>query len=68
MTTPPTSQPVIVLPAAGDAAACCGGPAPAGVDACCVKDAEAKAAGDAGCGCAPVEAKPEPTKPSGCCG
>ena len=27
------------MPAAG----CCGGPAPAGVDACCVKDAEAKA-------------------------
>lgn len=31
--------------------ACCGGPAPAGVDACCVKDADAKAAGDVGCGC-----------------
>jgi thioredoxin reductase len=31
--------------------ACCGGPAPAGVNACCVKDADAKAAGRAGCGC-----------------
>ena len=31
--------------------ACCGGPAPRGVDACCVKDADAKAAGAAGCGC-----------------
>ena len=30
---------------------CCGGPAPAGVDACCVLDSEAKAAGKAGCGC-----------------
>jgi thioredoxin reductase len=30
---------------------CCGGPAPAGADACCVRDAEAKAAGKAGCGC-----------------
>lgn len=38
-----------VEPAA--AAGCCGGPAPAGVDACCVNDADAKAAGDDGCGC-----------------
>ena len=30
---------------------CCGGPAPAEVDACCVKDAEAKAEGKSGCGC-----------------
>ena len=30
---------------------CCGGPAPVGVDACCVKDAEAKQVGKAGCGC-----------------
>lgn len=30
---------------------CCGGPAPQGTDACCVKDADAKAAGEAGCGC-----------------
>jgi len=33
------------------ASACCGGPAPAGTDACCVQDADAKAAGDEGCGC-----------------
>lgn len=33
------------------AAGCCGGPAPTGVDACCVKDADAKAAGESGCGC-----------------
>lgn len=32
------------------AAGCCGGPAPAPVDACCVADALAKADGDAGCG------------------
>mgnify|MGYP001412612142 FL=1 len=31
--------------------ACCGGPAPAGTEACCVDDAEAKAAGESGCGC-----------------
>jgi RNA polymerase sigma-70 factor (ECF subfamily) len=40
-----------------DGAACCGGPAPAGTEACCVKDADAKAAGETGCGCGPkVEA------------
>jgi hypothetical protein len=30
---------------------CCGGPAPANADACCVADAEAKSAGSSGCGC-----------------
>jgi hypothetical protein len=30
---------------------CCGGPAPAGVDACCAQDAGAKAVGKTGCGC-----------------
>ena len=33
------------------AASCCGGPAPAEADACCVQDAEAKAVGKDGCGC-----------------
>ncbi len=37
--------------ASDSATACCGGPAPASVDACCVLDAEAKAAGHDGCGC-----------------
>jgi len=32
-------------------AGCCGGPAPADTDACCVLDAKAKAAGRDGCGC-----------------
>jgi thioredoxin reductase len=40
-----------LVPGAGAGAGCCGGPAPAGVDACCVKDAAAKEAGKAGCGC-----------------
>jgi hypothetical protein len=40
----------------GAAAGCCGGPAPAGADACCVKDADAKAAGLEGCGCGTTEA------------
>jgi len=39
---------------------CCGGPAQEGVAACCVEDAEAKAMGEAGCGCAAV--------PPACCG
>jgi hypothetical protein len=34
-----------------DAAGCCGGPAPAGKDACCASDAEATLQGQAGCGC-----------------
>ena len=36
---------------------CCGGTTPEGVAACCVKDAEAKAIGEEGCGCgtAPVQ-------------
>ena len=39
------------LPEVKLAAACCGGPAPKAVDACCVKDADAKTAGKSGCGC-----------------
>jgi thioredoxin reductase len=42
-------------------AGCCGGPAPANVDACCADDAIAKASGKGGCGCstltAPQDAK-----------
>ena len=45
-------------------ASCCGGPAAAGFDACCVADAVAKAAGDAGCGCAPAM----PVPAAACCG
>ena len=36
---------------AGASAGCCGGPAPAKVDACCVADAVAKDSGKSGCGC-----------------
>jgi thioredoxin reductase len=42
------SRPVVADGASG----CCGGPAPAGVDACCAADAAAKADNRAGCGCA----------------
>ena len=42
----------IIGPAGVSAAAgCCGGPAPADVNACCVSDAAAKTQGKAGCGC-----------------
>lgn len=43
--------------------ACCGGPAPAGTDGCCARDAAVKASGGGGCGCgsSPVAAK------WGCC-
>jgi hypothetical protein len=39
-------------------AGCCGGPAPAEVDACCVADAAAKNEGKSGCGCG-AKAGPE---------
>jgi hypothetical protein len=35
----------------GSASGCCGGPAPAGTDACCVRDAAVKSSGGSGCGC-----------------
>lgn len=52
------------------AAACCGGPAPKDADACCVKDADAKAAGESGCGCGvpAVAQKRAPAAASACCG
>lgn len=46
------------------AASCCGGPAPEDGDACCVQDAEAKAAGERGCGCATASA---PAAVQNCC-
>jgi len=48
-----------------EATSCCGGPAPAESDACCVQDAEAKAAGQAGCGCGVTDtgaAEPAPAR------
>ena len=43
-----STRPVIVT---DELAGCCGGPAPANVDACCVADAVAKDSGKSGCGC-----------------
>lgn len=55
---------------AAAATGCCGGPAPAGADACCAKDADAKAAGLDGCGCGTsTVASAEPVAAgAGCCG
>lgn len=43
-----STRPVIVT---DESAGCCGGPAPANVDPCCVADAVAKDSGKSGCGC-----------------
>jgi Pyridine nucleotide-disulphide oxidoreductase len=54
----------------GGAAGCCGGPAPADADACCVKDANAKASGLDGCGCGAtaVTSSVPVAAARGCCG
>ncbi|HBC06158.1 MAG TPA: flavoprotein [Rhodospirillaceae bacterium] len=44
---------VCSLPGVAEESSCCGGPAPEDVDACCVRDMDAKAAGEEGCGCGP---------------
>lgn len=51
--------------AAATDSGCCGGPAPAGTDACCIDDAVAKAGGQGGCGCASA---PRTTTGAACCG
>jgi len=58
-----------IAPAMAGAAAaadCCGGPAPASADACCVQDMEAKQAGEAGCGCSSPTVEAAPQK-AACC-
>ena len=48
--------------------ACCGGPAPAGAEGCCARDAEVKSAGGAGCGCGSAALPQAPAaKRTGCC-
>jgi hypothetical protein len=56
--------------AAQPASACCGGPAPKEAEACCVKDADAKAAGESGCGCGlpKVAQSNAPAASTSCCG
>lgn len=65
----PTSPVETASTSAPAAVGCCGGPAPKGTDACCVRDADVKAAGGSGCGCgAPASAPVTPVRArSGCC-
>jgi hypothetical protein len=49
--TQPNDSRALATVASDPGASCCGGPAPADVDACCTQDAAAKAAGQDGCGC-----------------
>jgi SAM-dependent methyltransferase len=46
---------------------CCGGPAPNDTGACCVADAEAKAAGEGGCGCGATPASDNNSAQGACC-
>ena len=60
--------PVAVAPPEA-ASVCCGGPAKEDASACCVKDEQAKASGQAGCGCAPARAAiTVPASSAACCG
>ncbi|RDI50330.1 NAD(P)-binding domain-containing protein [Microvirga subterranea] len=59
-----TNLPVGGTPASSE---CCDAPAPVKVDACCVADAEAKAAGQSGCGCAPARTPGKVAESAGCC-
>lgn len=59
--------PAIDETATTQANGCCGGPAPANVDACCVRDAEAKAEGKSGCGCGSKPPVVEERRPVACC-
>ncbi|MGW8391625.1 arsenic resistance N-acetyltransferase ArsN2 [Pseudoduganella sp. HUAS MS19] len=52
--------------ASGGATGCCGGPAPAGSEACCALDAEEKAKGASGCTSSGT-CKPRRPESSGCC-
>ena len=63
---PRTSAPAIQKQEAPSV--CCGGPAPTGTDACCVRDAEVKATGGARCGCGSVAPASAAPKKNGCCG
>lgn len=46
---------------------CCGGPAPKETDVCCVADAEAKAAGEGGCGCSTTPSSDKNSAQGACC-
>ncbi|MEW6586504.1 MAG: arsenite methyltransferase [Nitrospirota bacterium] len=49
------------------AGGCCGGPAPKETDACCVAEADAKAAGESGCGCGAAPSSDSSSTQGVCC-
>ena len=51
-------------PSSQISASCCGGPAPAGTDACCKADLEAKQEGKPGCGCSDAVPQPNQMEPA----
>lgn len=46
---------------------CCGGSVPKDTDACCVADAESKAAGEGGCGCGDTPSSDNNSAQGACC-
>lgn len=62
-----TASPRVVEPVAEKTSSCCGGPAPADIDACCVRDVEAKAEGKSGCGCGTKAAPVVQPQAVSCC-
>jgi hypothetical protein len=69
MPSPESPRPTAADAPSTPEAGCCGGPAPHGADACCVRDAEVKTAGGAGCGCGtPARTPAAPARSrSSCC-
>lgn len=61
------TAPAKVVESLGKASGCCGGPASADVDACCVRDVEAKAQGKSGCGCGTKAAPVVQPQVASCC-
>ena len=58
---------VCSAPVVSSVPSCCGGPAPAGADACCVEDVVAKEKGGTGCGCSEKPAEPAVAAAGACC-
>ena len=58
-----TTATAVASPGPAVAEGCCGGPAPVEANACCVADADAKAAGESGCGCGSPTAQPAVARP-----
>jgi hypothetical protein len=53
---------------AGVETGCCGGAPKTDATACCLKDEDAKAAGESGCGCGSESSEPAKSVANSCCG